>query len=104
MVRALACLPRPFPKSPRIASPAGLAAVGLLGLVLSGCSLLKDQVERASVNPVMQLCAEGKVTENQSTVCVEDETVSFKPINLDTFRFDDKPDELAVVLASGDQT
>jgi hypothetical protein len=75
-----------------------------LGLALSACSLLKDQVEQASVDPVVQLCAEGKVTQGQSTVCVDDETVSFKPINLDTFRFDDKPKELAVVLASGDQT
>jgi hypothetical protein len=104
MVRARACLPRPFPKTPRVSSPAGLAAVGFLGLALSGCSLLKDRVEEASVDPVMQLCAEGKVTEGQSTVCVENETVTFKPINLDTFRFDDKPDELAVVLASGDKT
>jgi hypothetical protein len=73
-----------------------------LGLAVSSCSLMKDQVEQASVDPVVRFCAEGKVTQGQSTVCVDDETVRFKPINLDTFRFDDRPDELAIVAASGD--
>jgi D-alanine transaminase len=75
-----------------------------LGLAVSSCSLTKDRVEQASVDPVVRFCAEGKVTQGQSTVCVDDETVRFKPINLDTFRFDDRPDELAIVAASGDPT
>jgi hypothetical protein len=75
-----------------------------LGFAVSSCTPIKDWVEHTSVDPVVQYCAEGKVTENQSTLCVENETVGFQPINLDTFRFDDKPDELAIVAASGDPT
>ena len=104
MVRAVACPSRRSPHSSSASSPAGLAAAALLGLAVSSCTPIKDWVEHTSVDPVVQYCAEGKVTENQSTLCVENETVGFQPINLDTFRFDDKPDELAVVAASGDPT
>ena len=104
MVRAVVCPSRRSPHSSSASSPAGLAAAALLGLAVSSCTPIKDWVEHTSVDPVVQYCAEGKVTENESTLCVENETVGFQPINLDTFRFDDKPDELAVVAASGDPT
>lgn len=100
MFRAIGCLSRRSPRSPSASTPPGLAAAALLSFALSACATVKDRVEQASVDPVVVFCAQGKVTKNESTVCVDDETVRFKPINLDTFRFDDLPDTLAIVAAS----
>ena len=51
MVRAVACLSRRSPHSSSASSLAGLAAAVLLGLAVSSCSLMKDRVEQASVDP-----------------------------------------------------